>query len=132
MIVYRVDRSSGVPAYVQIVMQTKRALRLGQLQTGDRLPTAKEVVAELAINPNTVLKAYRELESEGLVEPRAGLGTFVTRSLAKPGMVEAEVLRTQLQRWIRDAHDAGLEREDLDALVADALDSYFEMAGGHA
>lgn len=129
MILYRIDRGSGVPAYVQLVMQTKRALRLGYLVPGDRLPTAKEVVNELAINPNTVLKAYRELESEGLVEPRAGLGTFVTKSLAKPGMAETETLRIQLDGWIREGQDAGLGREDLEALVSDVLDIYFDKAG---
>ncbi|GGC60088.1 GntR family transcriptional regulator [Hoyosella rhizosphaerae] len=125
MILYRIDKASGIPAYVQLVTQTKRALRLGHLAVGEKLPTAKEVVAELAINPNTVLKAYRELETEGLVEPRAGLGTFVTTSLAKPGMAETDSLREQLHQWIRSGHNAGLERDDLDALVADELDTYF-------
>lgn len=81
MVEYRIDRRSGVATYVQIVQQTKQALRLGMLEPGDKLPTAREVVEATAINPNTVLKAYRELEREGLVEARRGLGTFVRRSL---------------------------------------------------
>ena len=81
MVEYRIDRRSGVATYVQIVQQTKQALRLGVLEPGDKLPTAREVVEATAINPNTVLKAYRELEREGLVEARRGLGTFVRRSL---------------------------------------------------
>ncbi len=82
MVDYRIDRrSGGVATYVQIVQQTKQALRLGLLAPGDRLPTAREVVEATAVNPNTVLKAYRELEREGLVEARRGLGTFVRRSL---------------------------------------------------
>lgn len=81
MVEYRIDRRSGVATYVQIVQQTKQALRLGLLEPGDRLPTAREVVEATAINPNTVLKAYRELEREGLVEARRGLGTFVRRTL---------------------------------------------------
>ncbi|MBD8505407.1 GntR family transcriptional regulator [Hoyosella sp. G463] len=125
MIAYRIDRASGIPAYVQLIAQTKRALRLGQLAPGDKLPTAKEVVTELAINPNTVLKAYRELETEGLVEPRAGLGTFVTTTLAKPGMAETEILRAQLRAAFATGRDAGLDRDDIEALVHDALDAYF-------
>ncbi|MEV7028370.1 GntR family transcriptional regulator, partial [Kitasatospora sp. NPDC093558] len=84
MIEYRIERRSGVSTYQQIVQQTKQALRLGLLQPGDKLPTAREVVELTAINPNTVLKAYRELEREGLVEPRPRLGTNVRRSLAPP------------------------------------------------
>ncbi len=81
MVDYRIDRRSGVATYVQIVQQTKQAIRLGLLAPGDKLPTAREVVEATAVNPNTVLKAYRELEREGLVEARRGLGTFVRRSL---------------------------------------------------
>ncbi|MGG7100379.1 GntR family transcriptional regulator [Rhodococcus sp. 24CO] len=117
MIDFRIDRRSGIPTYVQLVVQVKQALRLGDLQVGDRLPTAKDVVGALAINPNTVLKAYKELERDGLVAPRPGLGTFVTKSLAKPGMAENSALRAELSRWVRDAVAAGLERTDVEALV---------------
>jgi GntR family transcriptional regulator len=79
VIVFRIDRRSGVATYVQIVQQTKQALRLGLLKPGDRLPAAREVVEATAVNPNTVLKAYRELEREGLVAARRGLGTFVQK-----------------------------------------------------
>ena len=74
MIEFRLDARSGVPTYLQLVQQVKQALRLGILHPGDQLPTVKEVVASLAINPNTVLKAYRELDLEGLDRgaPRAG------------------------------------------------------------
>ena len=71
------DSHSGVPSYLQIVQQVKHALRLGLLEVGDQLPTVREVVAQITINPNTVLKAYRDLEREGLVESRPGQGTFV-------------------------------------------------------
>ena len=82
VIEFHLETRSGVAPYLQLVQQVRRALRLGLLSEGDRLPTVKEVVASIAINPNTVLKAYRELEHEGLVSPRPGLGTFVTRTLA--------------------------------------------------
>jgi GntR family transcriptional regulator len=92
---------------------------------GDRLPTAKEVVSATAINPNTVLKAYRELEREGLVEPRVGLGTFVLRSLASPGVTEDTTLHRKLSDWVRAARAAGLEREDVEALFKAALDACY-------
>ncbi|TSD49622.1 GntR family transcriptional regulator [Rhodococcus sp. KBS0724] len=125
MIDFRIDRRSGIPTYVQLVVQVKQALRLGDLQVGDRLPTAKDVVGALAINPNTVLKAYKELERDGLVAPRPGLGTFVIKSLAKPGMVENSALRAELSRWVRDAVAAGLERTDIEALVDMELEREF-------
>ncbi|MFF4156072.1 GntR family transcriptional regulator [Streptomyces sp. NPDC001678] len=122
MVEFRIDRRSGTAAYVQIVQQVKQALRLGLLAPGDKLPTAKEVVAATAINPNTVLKAYRELDREGLVEARPGLGTFVRRSLARPGAAADSPLRAELVDWMARARAAGLEREDVAALVASVLD----------
>ncbi|MGX1545130.1 GntR family transcriptional regulator [Streptomyces adustus] len=124
MIDYRIDRGSGVPAYVQIVEQTERALRMGTLRVGDKLPTAKEVVAATAINPNTVLRAYRDLEQAGLVELRRGLGTFVTRSLARPAAEDDSPLRLELTDWVARARAAGLERADVLALVTAALDAH--------
>ncbi|TRV72902.1 GntR family transcriptional regulator [Streptomyces sp. 130] len=122
---FRIDRRSGVATYLQIVQQTKQALRLGLLEPGDRLPTAREVVEATAINPNTVLKAYRELEREGLVEGRRGLGTFVTRSLGGAAADDSP-LRTELAAWAARARAAGLERDDVGALFTAVLDSTFE------
>ncbi|WP_181139233.1 GntR family transcriptional regulator [Streptomyces sp. Ru72] len=124
MIEYRIDRGSGVPAYVQIVEQTERALRMGTLQVGDKLPTAREVVEATAINPNTVLRAYRDMEQAGLVELRRGLGTFVTRSLARPGAENDSPLRREVTDWVTRARATGLERADVLALVTAALDAY--------
>ncbi|WBO65402.1 GntR family transcriptional regulator [Streptomyces camelliae] len=123
MVEYRIDRHSGVATYVQIVQQTKQALRMGLLEPGDRLPTAREVVEATAINPNTVLKAYRELEREGLVEARRGLGTFVRRSL---GTATADTpLRAELEAWAGKAREAGLDRDDVAALFTAVLDQHF-------
>ncbi|MCX5438204.1 GntR family transcriptional regulator [Streptomyces sp. NBC_00569] len=120
---YRIDRRSGVATYLQIVQQTQQALRLGLLEPGDKLPTAREVVEATAINPNTVLKAYRELEREGLVEARRGLGTFVRRTL---GAAPADSpLRAELADWARRARSAGLDREDAAALFGAVLDENF-------
>ncbi|MEV6682470.1 GntR family transcriptional regulator [Streptomyces erythrochromogenes] len=120
MIEYRIDRRSGVATYLQIVQQTQQALRLGLLAPGDRLPTAREVVEALAINPNTVLKAYRELEREGLVEGRRGLGTFVRRTLGEGRAADAS-LRTELAQWLARARQAGLEQDDITALFTSVL-----------
>ncbi|MDX3327102.1 GntR family transcriptional regulator [Streptomyces sp. ME02-6979-3A] len=120
---FRIDRRSGVATYLQIVQQTKQALRLGVLEPGDRLPTAREVVEATAINPNTVLKAYRELEREGLVEARRGLGTFVRRTLGSAAVTTDPPLRAELTEWTRRARAAGLDRDDMSALFNDVLDS---------
>src|SRR3954447_19125875 len=109
MLNFRLDARSGMPTYMQLVHQVREALRVGTLQVDDQLPTAKEVVALLAINPNTVLKAYRELEHEGLVAGRPGQGTFVVRTLgATPPLVNAK-LRAGLARWLAQATAAGLD-----------------------
>jgi GntR family transcriptional regulator len=121
---YRIDRRSGVATYLQIVQQTKQALRLGLLEPGDKLPTAREVVEATAINPNTVLKAYRELEREGLVEARRGLGTFVRKSL---GSTPADSpLHAELSAWTDRARAAGLERDDVAALFNSVLEEHFK------
>ncbi|MGW3241292.1 GntR family transcriptional regulator [Streptomyces sp. NPDC001070] len=123
MVEFRIDRRSGVATYLQIVQQTKQALRLGLLQPGDRLPTAREVVEATAVNPNTVLKAYRELEREGLVEARRGLGTFVQKSL---GAAPADSpLAAELGDWMRRARAGGLDRDDATALFHSVLDQEF-------
>ncbi|MEU1377723.1 GntR family transcriptional regulator [Streptomyces triculaminicus] len=126
---FRIDRRSGVATYLQIVHQVEQALRLGLLAPGDKLPTAKEVVAATAINPNTVLKAYRELDRAGLVEARPGLGTFVRKSLARPGAAADSPLRAELADWMTRARAAGLDREDVAALAAAVLAEAF---GDHA
>jgi GntR family transcriptional regulator len=113
---FHLDVRSGVSPYLQLVQQVQRALRLGLLSVGDQLPTVKEVVAKLAINPNTVLKAYRELEYLGLVTPRPGLGTFVTRSLADDSLAAHEPLRRDLLAWLAKAQRAGLDADSIEAL----------------
>ena len=116
MIEFHLDGRSGVSPYQQIVQQTRNALRLGLLREGDQLPTVKDVVATLAINPNTVLKAYRELEHEGLVQARPGRGTFVTRTLTDNSLAAHGPLRQDLRRWLTKARKAGLDDESIEAL----------------
>jgi GntR family transcriptional regulator len=128
MISFRVDGRSGVPPYLQIVRQVRQALRMGVLDVGDQLPSVREVVAAVAVNPNTVLKAYRDLEREGLVEARAGQGTFVrTRPPGPPPGTHSRLGRS-LARWVREAREAGLDEESMESLLritlraADAAD----------
>jgi GntR family transcriptional regulator len=116
MIEFHLDTGSGVSPYLQLVRQVRQALRLGLLREGDQLPTVKEVVAQLAINPNTVLKAYRELEHEGLAAARPGVGTFVTATLADASLAAHGLLRQELRRWLANARRAGLDDESIEAL----------------
>ena len=116
MIEFHLDGRSGLSPYQQLVQQVRHALRLGLLREGDQLPTVKEVVAHLAINPNTVLKAYRELEHDGLVAARPGVGTFVTATLADTTLAAHGPLRLGLQRWLVKARRAGLDDESIEAL----------------
>jgi GntR family transcriptional regulator len=116
LIEFHLDGTSGLPSYLQIVRQVRHALRLDLLREGDQLPTVKDVVARLAINPNTVLKAYRELERDGLVAARPGVGTFVTRTLADGSLAAHGALRQDLRRWVTKARLAGLDEESIEAL----------------
>ena len=117
MIEFRLEGRSNVVPYLQLVEQVRQALRMGLLSPGDQLPTVREVAGSLAINPNTVLKAYRELELGGLVEGRPGQGTFVLRSLAGPSLASQAGLRRELVAWLRRARKAGLDRDDVVALI---------------
>ena len=126
MIEFHLDTHSGVAPYLQLVHQVRRALKLGLLHEGDQLPTVKEVVALVAINPNTVLKAYRELEHDGLVAARPGVGTFVTRTLSDDSIAAHGPLRLELQRWLTKAQRAGLDRESIEALFRDTFRSALE------
>ena len=116
VIEFHLDGRSGVAPYMQLIQQVRQAMRLGLLTEGDQLPTVKDVVAKVAINPNTVLKAYRELEYEGLVAPRPGVGTFVTRTLTDESLAAHGPLRAELRGWLAKARAAGLDAESIEAL----------------
>jgi GntR family transcriptional regulator len=120
MIEFHLDPRSGVPAYLQLVQQVRQAVRLGILRPGDQLPTVKEVAVDLAINPNTVVKAYRQLEHEGLAAGRPGQGTFITGTPAQssPPAAASRALRRSLRGWLADAAEAGLSEDAITALIA--------------
>jgi GntR family transcriptional regulator len=117
---FRLDSRSGVPPYLQLVHQVKQGALLGYLQPGDQLPTVKDVASGLAINPNTVVKAYRQLEHEGLASGRPGQGTFIQGSVTAVAPGEYAALRRSLERWLRSARTAGLDEEAIDALFSTA------------
>jgi GntR family transcriptional regulator len=125
VIEFHLDGRSGVAPYLQLIHQVRQALRLGLLHKGDQLPKVKDVAASLAINPNTVLKAYRALEFEGLVAARPGVGTFVTGTLKGMSLAGHGPLRRDLQRWLAKARRAGLDDESIEDLFA----STFRSAG---
>src|ERR1700730_4062885 len=123
---FRLDPSSGVPTYLQLVQQVEQALRLGYLKPGDQLPKVRDVVASLAINPNTVLKAYRELETKGLTVGRPGQGTFVQATLSQVALPELNGLRRALLGWLATAETAGLDADGTEALFASVLRDFYE------
>jgi GntR family transcriptional regulator len=126
---FRLDPGSGVPTYLQLVQQVEQALRVGYLAHGDQLPTVKDVVEALAINPNTVLKAYRELEHRGLAVGRPGQGTFVEGTLRRVGIAEQNALRNALLGWLQSADSAGLDEDGIVALFTSALRDFSEHHG---
>jgi GntR family transcriptional regulator len=126
VIEFHLDARSGVAPYLQLIHQVRNALRLGLLHEGDQLPTVKDVAAGLAINPNTVLKAYRELEYEGLAAARPGVGTFVTGSLSDGSLAAHGPLRQDLRRWLVRARRAGLDDESIEALFLSTFRSAAE------
>jgi GntR family transcriptional regulator len=123
MIEFHLDARSGIAPYLQLIQQVRHALRLGVLQVGDQLPTVKEVVGTLAINPNTVSKAYRELEYEGLVAAKQGVGTFVVATLGDETRAAHDSLREELTTWVEHARGAGLDEEGIEAVFRSTLRS---------
>jgi GntR family transcriptional regulator len=127
---FRLDSASGVPTYLQLVHQVEHALRLGYLKVGDQLPKVRDVVASLAINPNTVSKAYRELETKGLIVGRPGQGTFILATLGQVALPELTGLRRSLRGWLAKADTAGLDESGIVALVASELRDFYERRSG--
>ena len=127
---FRLDPASGVPTYLQLVQQVERALRLGYLEPGDRLPKVRDVVAALTINPNTVLKAYKELEGKGLAAGRPGQGTFVQATLSQVALPELATLRRSLLGWLTTADAAGLDEDGIVALFTSALRDFRDRRAG--
>jgi GntR family transcriptional regulator len=129
---FRLDPSSGVPTYLQLVQQVEHALRLGYLKPGDQLPKVRDVVAALTINPNTVLKAYKELEVKGLAAGRPGQGTFIQATLSQVTLPELSGLRRSMLGWLASAEEAGLDEDGIVALFTSVLRDFFKGRDGAA
>ena len=129
-IAFYLDPGSGVPTYRQLVQQAERALLLGYLRRGDQLPRVKDVTSSLAINADTVLKAYRELEYKGIAEGRPGLGTFIVAEPPGPGLGELAGLRRSLGRWLQEAAAAGLDERAMAALFEMSLHDFHAASAG--
>jgi GntR family transcriptional regulator len=125
MIEFQLDTASGVATYLQLVQQVRQALQLGLLEPGDQLPTAQQVVAKLVINPNTVLKAYRDLEREGLVRARPGMGTFIVGTLPRTDPAAQAQFLASMTDWLRSARSAGLGPDDIEAIYRTAVRNSF-------
>jgi GntR family transcriptional regulator len=125
MIEFHLETASGVATYLQLTQQVRQALQLGLLEPGDQLPTAQQVVARLAINPNTVLKAYRDLEREGLVQPRPGQGTFVIGTLPRTDPSTQARFMASMTKWLASAYSAGLSPDDIEAIYRTAYRNQF-------
>src|SRR3984885_3276473 len=99
--ILRLNQSSGVPLYLQLIEQVKHAVETGELHSGDKLPTIRQLAEDLVMNPNTVARAYRELEHEGVVQLKHGLGVFIAESV---------VSRTKVMRKAQAIVQSALER----------------------
>jgi GntR family transcriptional regulator len=125
LIEFHLDTTSGVATYLQLVQQVRQALQMGLTVPGDRLPTAQQVVARLAINPNTVLKAYRELERDGLVKARPGQGTFIVGTLPRSDPAAQARFLASMTKWLKEVRAAGLSLDDIEAIYRTALRNAF-------
>lgn len=119
LIRFRLDPRSGVAPYRQLFDQVRHAVALGLLRPGDQLPSVRDVVGQVPINPNTVHRAYRDLEQAGVVAGRPGIGTFVVDDASPVATSEdLEEMSVELQRWLDKARAAGLDEESISALIA--------------
>jgi GntR family transcriptional regulator len=125
---FRLDPSLGVPTYLQLVQQVEHALRLRYLKVGDQLPKVRDVIASLAINPNTVLKAYRELELKGLAVGKPGQGTFIQATLSDVPLSELTKLRRTLLRWVGTATTVGLDEDGIVALFRSVMRDFSDRS----
>jgi GntR family transcriptional regulator len=125
--VLTVDPRSGVPIYLQIIEQIKRSIALGVLQAGEQLPTVKQLALDLTVNPNTVAKAYRELERDQVIETAPGRGSFVrANGVAESTKVAAsDVARRAIDGCMREARSMGLDADEVREICLAAVERWF-------
>ncbi len=117
---FRVNPSSGVPLYLQLIEQVKHAIDLGGLRPGEQLPTIRKIAEDLVINPNTVARSYRELEHAGVIEVKHGAGAFVLRTLPKPNKSFGKA-RTIIQNAVERLLALGLSEEEIRRFMENEL-----------
>ncbi len=124
--VLTVDPRSGVPIYLQVIEQVKRSVALGILASGEQLPTVKQLALDLTINPNTVAKAYRELERDGVIETSPGRGSFVkSNGSTDTTKAASDVARGAIEAAVREAKSIGLTADEIRSLTNAAVDRWF-------
>jgi GntR family transcriptional regulator len=128
---FNVDPRSGVPLYTQLIEQVKRSIAVGALLPGERLPTVKQLAVDLTINPNTVARAYRDLERDGVIETSPGRGSFVRDGdLVQTRKTLTDVAAVALEAAVRDARAIGLDKAALQALLARIIERWYPHGDG--
>ncbi len=122
-----VNSRSGVPIYVQIVEQVKHAIEVGAVQPGDQLPTVRQLAIDLTIAPNTIVKAYNELQMLGLIESKAGMGTIVANLNGSIRKQQTETLLARLHDVVRDAASLGISAEELAARFDAEINQFYKQ-----
>jgi GntR family transcriptional regulator len=131
MMLFRPNPSSGVPIYLQLMEQVKHGIETGALRPGEQLPGIRPLAEELVVNPNTVAKAYRELEHEGVIELRQGAGAFVSaRARAQKQTDKLRAGRNAVAEAVARLRKSGLSEEEIRRLFEAEL-AGLSKTGGH-
>lgn len=123
--IFTVDPRSGVPIYLQLIEQVKRGIALGTLASGEQLPTVKALALELTVNPNTVARAYRDLERDGVIETSPGRGSFVRQNGVLPSELRSDVAGPAFDDAVRNAKGVGLKRDAVRRLFENTLQRWY-------
>ncbi|HEY1728820.1 MAG TPA: GntR family transcriptional regulator [Candidatus Baltobacteraceae bacterium] len=123
--IFTVDPRSGVPIYLQLIEQVKRGVALGTLASGEQLPTVKALALELTVNPNTVARAYRDLERDGVIETSPGRGSFVRNNGPASSEIRTDVAEPAVDNAIRTAKGLGLDSNEVRRLFERALSRWY-------
>ncbi|MFC9706843.1 GntR family transcriptional regulator [Paenibacillus sp. NPDC056933] len=116
-----IEFDNNLPIYLQIMQYIKRQIVTGALKAGDKIPSVRELAAELQINPNTVQRTFQELEREEVVETKRGLGRYVTSEESKIMTIKKEMAGELLERFLTGMQELGIEEQDIVTIVADAV-----------
>lgn len=116
-----IEFDNNLPIYLQIMNYLKREIVTGRLKAGDKIPSVRELAAELQINPNTVQRTFQELEREAVVETKRGLGRYVTSEETKIMTIKKEMAGELLDRFIGGMQELGFSNQDIAAIVAEAV-----------